>query len=226
MEEITTPYIVCVDCPAYCENACRRKKIDEPISIRNIMLFMAGYKREKNSGTDKMPNENLTKKVTNQVRKKFSSRIGKLEAEEQKEWLKECMEGVERIREITAFEDAGTEAGSCMHCDCRAANDCQLRNVAAELNIKDPSGKLVNGPIIKKISGGAKLIFENAKCIKCGLCVRVFEDNKDQPGLGFINRGFITVISEPLTENFENIQKAKADIYIDVCPTGALTRFR
>ena len=232
MKEISTPEIVCVDCPGYCENACRRKKIDVPVSIRNIMLFVSGNIIRVNvSGIDNSletikSDENLTKKVTNQARKRFSSRIGKLEPEEQKEWLKECLVAGERIREITAFGEAGTEAGSCMHCDCRAANDCQLRDVAAELNIKDPSGKLVNAPIIKKISEEAELIFENAKCIKCGLCVRAFEDTKDQSSLCFINRGFVSVISEPLTEKFEDIQKKKADIYIDVCPTGALTRFR
>jgi hypothetical protein len=196
------------------------------------MLFVySNIKREINSGNEfsregLRSDENLTKKITNQVRKRFSSRIGKLEPEEQKEWLKECQGDGIRIREITAFGEAGTEAGSCMHCDCRAADDCRLRDVAIELNIKDPSGKLVNAPILKKISKGAELIFENAKCIRCGLCVRVSEDDKDQTSLCFINRGFVSVISEPLTDKFENIQKAKADIYIDVCPTGALTRFR
>ena len=231
VSEISTTHIVCVDCPGYCENACRRKKIDEPVSIRNIMLFVSGIKRDNLSDTAYSPeslksDESLTKKVTNNVRKRFSSRIGRLEAEEQQEWLKECIGAGERIREISSFEAAEIESGSCMHCDCRAANDCQLRDVAVELNIKDPSGKLINSPILKKISIGAELIFENAKCIKCGLCVRAIEDNKDQPSLCFINRGFISLISEPLTEKFEDIQKTKADIYIDVCPTGALTRFR
>ena len=231
-KEISTPKIVCIDCPGYCENACRRKKIDEPVSIRNIMIFVySNIKKEYTSGTDNSleassKEEDLTKQATNKVRKRFSSRIGKLEKEEQKEWLKECIDDAVRIREITAFRVAGTEAENCMHCDCRAANDCRLRDVAIELNIKDPPGKLVNAPILKKISKKGELIFENAKCIKCGLCVRVGEDNKDQPSLCFINRGFVSIISEPLTEKFENIQKAKADIYIDVCPTGALSRFR
>jgi len=232
VQEISTSRIVCSDCPGYCENACRRKKIDEPVSIRNIMLFVySNIRRANESDPDNsqdasMQEENLTKKVTNHVRKRFSSRIGKLEPVEQQEWLKECLEDSTRIREITGFNVAGNEASNCMHCDCRAANDCRLRDVAVELNIKDPSGKLVNSPILKKISIGADLIFEHAKCIKCGLCVRVCEDNKDQASLCFINRGFISIISEPLTEEFENIQKTKADIYIDVCPTGALTRFR
>ncbi len=36
------------------------------------------------------------------------------------------------------------------------------------IHIKDPRGKLVNSPIVKKINHSTGLIFENAKCIKCG----------------------------------------------------------
>ena len=55
-----------------------------------------------------------------------------------------------------------------MHCDCRAADDCRLRDLADEFSIKNPRGKLVNAPIVKKINYKTGLVFENAKCIKCG----------------------------------------------------------
>jgi formate dehydrogenase major subunit len=61
--------------------------------------------------------------------------------------------------------------------------------------------------------------------IKCGLCVRVCEDSKDEPALCFINRGFISIISEPLTEEFDNILATQTDKCVEVCPTGALGRF-
>jgi formate dehydrogenase major subunit len=70
------------------------------------------------------------------------------------------------------------------------------------------------------------LIFENAKCIKCGLCVRVCEDRNDEPALCFINRGFVSIISEPLTEEFDTILATQSDKCIDVCPTGALGHFK
>jgi formate dehydrogenase major subunit len=112
-----------------------------------------------------------------------------------------------------------------MHCDCRAADDCSLRVVAQKLSLKDPVGKVVNARIQKKINQKTGLIFENAKCIKCGLCVRVCEDSKDEPALCFINRGFVSIISEPLTEEFDNILATQADKCIEVCPTGALGRY-
>jgi NADH dehydrogenase/NADH:ubiquinone oxidoreductase subunit G len=110
-----------------------------------------------------------------------------------------------------------------MHCDCRAAENCRLRDIADEFALKDPRGKLVNSPVLKKINVNNGLIFENAKCIKCGLCVRLCEDHIDEPALCFIHRGFISIISEPLFEEFDNILKTKSQEVIDICPTGALS---
>lgn len=228
--EVTTNQIHCTDCPGYCENACRRKKIDEAVSIRNIMLFVSrSINKDKpaQNTDDKDVHASVKRdkeKITNPLRKKFSSRIGKLAENEQEEWLKECTGSGERYRVIEDFKTAGLEAENCMHCDCRAAGDCRLRDLAEELGIKDPSGKMVNSPIEKKINHKNGLIFENNKCIKCGLCVRVCEDNKDEPSLCFLNRGFISIISEPLTAEFEDILKTRADKCVEVCPTGALSK--
>jgi len=230
--EVTTPEIVCITCPGYCENACRRKKIDLPVSIRNIQLYVSQsinkYKHPEISENLAINNSIELKRIknTNPLRNHFSSRIGKLDDNELKEWLKECTGNGTRFREIMDFKSAGSEAENCMHCDCRASDNCKLRKTAEEFSIKDPTGKLTNAPIAKKINIKTGLIFENAKCIKCGLCVRVCEDSKDEPALCFLNRGFISIISEPLTEEFDNILKTKTDVCIEVCPTGALGKFK
>jgi predicted molibdopterin-dependent oxidoreductase YjgC len=221
LSELTTSEIKCITCAGYCENACRRKKIDLPISIRNIQLFVS--KNISGDNPDSKAEEQTG--VNNKLRKRFSSRIGKLDDSELQEWLKECTVKTDRFREIKDFGSAGNEAQSCMHCDCRAAEDCKLREIAQDFSLKDPIGKIVNAPIAKKISSKTGLIFENAKCIKCGLCVRVCEDSKDEPALCFINRGFVSIISEPLTEKFDDILATQTDKCIEICPTGALGRF-
>lgn len=211
--------LYCITCKAFCENACRRKKIDTPVSIRNIRIFISrNFPAESKDGISSYYSDG-------DIRKRFSSRIGVLEDSEQREWLKECRENITRNREITDFATASSEAESCMHCDCRAADDCKLRNLAEKFEIKDPKGKFVNAPISKKINHKTGLIFENAKCIKCGLCVRACGDSKEEPSLCFINRGFISIISEPLTAEFVDIPATVADKCIDVCPTGALGHF-
>jgi predicted molibdopterin-dependent oxidoreductase YjgC len=221
LSELSAPQIRCITCTGYCENACRRKKIDLPVSIRNIQMFVS-----ENISRDKIVNATGDPETAKKLRKRFSSRIGKLNDNELKEWLKECTSQELRFRDIADFQSAGSEAQSCMHCDCRAAEDCALREIAEMFTLKDPSGKLVNAPIAKKINKKTGLIFENAKCIKCGLCVRVCEDSNDEPALCFINRGFISIISEPLTGEFDNILATQADKCIEICPTGALSRYK
>ena len=226
LSETEPDSIVCEKCAGYCENACRRKKIDTSISIRNMKLFIY---RTNISGeidlkiTDNLNGEKRERKILKSSRR-FNSLTGKLDPAEQSEWLKECHGHTERFREILVPENAVHEAGSCMHCDCRAAGDCRLRELADEFAIKDPRGKLVNAPIVKKINYSTGLVFENAKCIKCGLCVRLCEDSKEEPALCFINRGFVSIISEPLTEEFDNILKTKSREVIEICPTGALSQ--
>jgi predicted molibdopterin-dependent oxidoreductase YjgC len=229
INQLTSEEIKCTTCPGYCENACRRKKVDIPVSIRNLQLFVYEQIKqfEKSIHSESNSIQSTVAKSTQQekAKKRFSSHIGKLEASELSEWLKECSDQTSRSLEITDIDSAVNESGSCMHCDCRAADDCSLRDLAEDFSIKDPRGKLVNSPIVKKINHNTGLIFENAKCIKCGLCVRICEDSTNEPALCFINRGFISIISEPLTEEFDNILKTKSKEVVEICPTGALSFF-
>ncbi|MCX6326815.1 MAG: 2Fe-2S iron-sulfur cluster-binding protein [Bacteroidia bacterium] len=232
MSELNSAGIMCTKCPGYCENACRRKKVDMPVSIRNLQLFISQRIIPDNLFQDMAEQhhnndiviENGPKK--GKLPKRFTSHIGRLEETELQEWLKECKGKVLRSREILNKNSAVGEAESCMHCDCRAADDCRLRDLAEEFSIKDPRGKLVNSPITKKINHNTGLIFENTKCIKCGLCVRLCEELKEEPALCFMHRGFVSIISEPLTEEFDNILKNRSKEVIAICPTGALSQMK
>jgi predicted molibdopterin-dependent oxidoreductase YjgC len=220
ISELDSPEIRCLTCPGYCENACRRKKVDKAVSIRKMKIFISENLDRYGAYDHEIPLSEYT-----DPRKRFSSRIGKLDENELKEWLKECPDEEIRHDTFNDFESAEEEAKSCMHCDCRAAEDCRLRELAQSTGLKDKGIKVVNAPIAKKINKNTGLIFENAKCIKCGLCVRVCEDSTDEPALCFIHRGFVSIISEPLTEEFDNILKTQTDKVISVCPTGALAKF-
>lgn len=158
------------------------------------------------------------------VKKRFNSTIGKIEEDEKKEWLKECPEDTQRYSDPRSKDECIAEALNCMHCDCRAIDNCQLREMAESLNVGNPKMKLVNHPIEKKINLTNKLIFENSKCIKCGLCVRVSQDETNNPSLCFTGRGFVSKVAEPLTADFDSILPGGADRVINVCPTGALTK--
>jgi len=230
IQQLQSSELKCTDCPGYCENACRRKKVDIPVSIRNMQLFVSQQIKQDKAAIEITLNRNTISPLetigkSEKPSKRFTSRIGKFDTIELTEWLKECKKDVTRVRDISDLESASCESESCMHCDCRAVDNCRLRDIADELSVKDPRGKLINSPIEKKININTGLIFENAKCIKCGLCVRLCEDANEQPALCFINRGFISIISEPLTEDFNNILRSKTKEVIEICPTGALSMF-
>jgi predicted molibdopterin-dependent oxidoreductase YjgC len=226
-EETAESELNCINCSAYCENACRRKKVDVPVSIRNIKLFIYNNMINRSEADPIKKASELNGNESVKIKKaprRFSSRTGRIEALELREWLKECQKA-ERVKQISDMENAFTETQSCMHCDCRAADGCRLRELSVSLEVKDSGEKkIVNTPVSKKINQRTGLIFENAKCIKCGLCVRVCEDSVEEPALCFINRGFISIISEPLTSGFDDILKTQTEKVVDICPTGALAK--
>jgi ferredoxin len=81
--EIDTGEIICSDCPGYCENACRRKKIDLPVSIRDIKIFIsASITRDNNFLAIRAQSEDNNSKSRHDTKilkepKRFSSHIGK-----------------------------------------------------------------------------------------------------------------------------------------------------
>ncbi len=156
--------------------------------------------------------------------KRFNSTLGKIDETEKKEWLKECREGLQRWDNPDNRTKAAEEASNCLHCDCRAKDDCRLRELAEETGAANPRLKLVSHPVEKKINKSNKLVFENAKCIKCGLCIRISADLTSDTSLCFKGRGSMTIVSEPLTVTFDEILKNGIDDVVNICPTGALKK--
>lgn len=155
--------------------------------------------------------------------KRFNSTTGAIAIDEKHEWLKECPESSTRYDKPSGVEQMTAEALNCLHCDCRASSDCQLRDLCDRMEVKNPKEKQSGHPIQKKIDKQQRVIFEQAKCIKCGLCVRVTNPGTNEPSLCFTGRGFMTLISEPLAFSFTEITGRDIERAINICPTGALT---
>jgi predicted molibdopterin-dependent oxidoreductase YjgC len=261
-ETLGDPVAVCTACKGYCDKACRRKKIDTNISIKNTIIYLASAHKEWAAGgrrpatgthpeteTPQTPNptphtahrtpqpatsnqqpEPLTPHTAYPTphtphptpHTAFNSTLGSVTDEEFREWLKEARDGATNHPNPTTDAEASEEASRCLHCDCRAAHSCDLRSIAGSLAVKNPRGKYTAHSVNKKINPVSGLIFEHAKCIKCGLCVRLGATLTNQPSLCFKGRGFETIISEPLYHNFVDIINEAAPQFSDICPTGAL----
>ena len=161
-------------------------------------------------------------------RRLFNSRFGRLTPGENIEYLKESpaadrLEPVHGIHAGYTREEVMAEAARCMHCDCRKLANCKLRDYSDEYKADQ---KRYQGPERKpltKIIQHDTVIYEPMKCIKCGICVRITSEYKEELGLTFIGRGFDVTIGVPFSESLKSGLTHTAERAAEACPTGALS---
>jgi predicted molibdopterin-dependent oxidoreductase YjgC len=67
------------------------------------------------------------------------------------------------------------------------------------------------------------IIYEQQKCIKCGLCVEISNEGGEKFGMAFEGRGFDVVVNAPLGKSFNESLSHTAVKCAEYCPTGALS---
>ena len=152
----------CPTCKAGCEKACRRGRVDQPVSIRAIVKEVAESGVEPSGLTPAA--DDVQKRTAG-----FSSKLG-VYSKAESEWLKEVY----------------TQPSRCLHCACEGQAKCQLRELATKTGIKSPRyGVSTRLPVKVQQHITGRLYYEPAKCVRCGLCVYNSED-----GFTFQYRGF------------------------------------
>jgi NADH dehydrogenase/NADH:ubiquinone oxidoreductase subunit G len=73
-----------------------------------------------------------------------------------------------------------------------------------------------------QVSQPAGVIFEQGKCILCGICVRLTELAREPLGLTFIGRGFDVKLAAPFDAAIQDGMRTVAEECVKHCPTGAL----
>ena len=118
-------------------------------------------------------------------------------------------------------EQARAEAKRCLECGCHDYEDCSLIRHANSYTIHPErfAGALHTGFMEQKL---VSIERNQDKCILCGLCVRACDEVAQKGILGFVGRGFDTVIKPEFNNpdtiaNCRNCRKCA-----EVCPTGAL----
>ena len=184
------PEIGCDTCKAPCEKVCRRGAVDKAVPIRTIIREIVGM--------FDVAVSNNGEKEFKKDKNIFQSKLGRF-TEKEKSRLKETISSPSR----------------CLHCACAGRTDCKLRLYATAENIKRPRYEASSAlPAMDKIHVTGNMWFEQAKCIRCGLCVYNSEN-----GFTFKDRGFGMQVVIP-EENRSNVNEELAKL----CPTGALYR--
>ena len=157
---------------------------------------------------------------------RFNSKFGKLYQIEFNEYLKDSVK-TERQSTLKNFtpEEARAEAERCMHCDCRNPETCKLREYSDVYSAEQKRFQTSERKIVQKFVGNEGIVYEPAKCIKCGICVRITQQYQEEFGFSFIGRGFDVKIGVPFNESVQHALKKTAALVAEKCPTGALAMF-
>jgi NADPH-dependent glutamate synthase beta subunit-like oxidoreductase len=120
-----------------------------------------------------------------------------------------------------ADRQARDEAQRCLHCDCRKADNCKLRQYAHDYQAK---ARRYKGDLrlFEQYLQHADVIFEPGKCIDCGLCVQITARAGEALGLTFMGRGFDVRVAVPFEHSIAEGLKQTAHECVTACPTGAL----
>jgi ferredoxin len=118
-------------------------------------------------------------------------------------------------------EQARQEARRCLHCDCRKADACRLRQYSQAYDARPTRFKGHRRPLDLN-TGHPEVLYESGKCIDCGLCVRITEQAGERLGLGFVGRGFDVRVAVPFKESLAAGLTETARRCVEACPTGAL----
>ena len=158
----------------------------------------------------------------------FNSKFGKLFAEEYVEYLKESVpytriQADENLNNGFTTEEVMKEAARCLRCDCREKYNCLLRNYSDSYKANQKRFASENRTLIRKYDQHDIIIYEPAKCIKCGICVRITSLKKEKFGFTFIGRGFDVEIGIPFDEELKQALTKTAEEVAKACPTGAIS---
>jgi formate dehydrogenase major subunit len=122
---------------------------------------------------------------------------------------------------VTA-EQVRHETSRCLSCGCASVFDCDLKVLSGNYDARQEhyTGRLKKHKLDDR---HPYILLDSNKCILCGRCVRYCGELIGVHALGFINRGYETVVKPALDKPLRETACVTCGNCIEVCPTGAIT---
>ena len=118
-------------------------------------------------------------------------------------------------------EQARAEGKRCLECGCHDFSECKLVHHTNLYEVNP--GRFEGQKRMTTAETNMVCIERNqGKCILCGLCVRVCEEDVGKGILGLVGRGFTTVVKPEFRDPATIADCANCHKCVDACPTGAL----
>ena len=120
-------------------------------------------------------------------------------------------------------EIAKSESERCLACGCQDVFECKLRELATEYHADDAKYSGRKRRLRLRENEHPYIASDPNKCILCGRCVRICNEVEGIGALGYVNRGFDTVVVPALGLPLYETACVSCGQCISTCPTGALT---
>jgi formate dehydrogenase major subunit len=107
---------------------------------------------------------------------------------------------------------------------CSANGDCELQDMAGAVGLRDVRYGYVGEkhPAPAKDDSNPYFTYDPSKCIVCSRCVRACEEVQGTFALTIAGRGFDSVVSPGMRENFLDSECVSCGACVQACPTATL----
>ncbi|MDK2927031.1 MAG: NADP-reducing hydrogenase subunit HndD [Bacillota bacterium] len=105
---------------------------------------------------------------------------------------------------------------------CEKSGNCELQTLAHDLGVREVRYQGEKRDVPKDTSSPS-LVRDPNKCILCGRCVRMCSEVQGVDALGYVGRGWDTLVLPLFNRNLADVACVTCGQCSTVCPTGAIT---